>query len=404
MSEIRAAKRLDGVRYDIRGPVLRRARQLEAQGHEIIKLNLGNPGQFALDAPSSVLDKVAQSVRVAQGYSDSRGIPAAREAVAQYYSGRGVTGIGPDDVYLGNGVSELILMALQGLLNSDDEVLVPSPDYPLWTGAIRMSGGRPVHYRCDEKDDWLPDLDHVRSMISPRTRALVIITPNNPTGSVYSKSALLGLLDLARSHGLLVLVDEIYDQILYEDAVHHHTAALAPDLVVLTFGGLSKNYRLAGYRSGWLVPSGPRAMASHYLGGLELLASMRLCPNVLAQHAIEPALNGKIDITALLKPGGRLRDQRDLAWRKLTEIPGVDCVKPAGSLYLFPRLDPDAYPITDDERMAIDFLEQYHVMLSHGTGFNLPTTDHVRVVFLAPVHVLDDALTRLAEFLKNYAQ
>lgn len=404
MTAIRAAERLDGVRYDIRGPVLRRARQLEAQGHQIIKLNLGNPGQFALDAPSSLLDEVAQSVRVAQGYSDSRGIPAAREAVARYYLERAVAGVSPDDVYLGNGVSELIAMALQAFLNADDEVLVPSPDYPLWTGTTRMCGGRPVHYRCDENEGWLPDLDHVRSQISPRTRALVIINPNNPTGSVYSKSMLLGLLDLARSHGLLVLVDEIYDQILYEDAVHHHAAALAPDLVVLTFGGLSKNYRLAGYRSGWLVVSGPRDMASNYLEGLELLASMRLCPNVLAQHAVEPALNGAIDISPLLKPGGRLRDQRDLAWQKLSEIPGVGCVKPAGSLYLFPRLDPDTYRITDDERMAIDFLEQYHVMLSHGSGFNLPTTDHMRVVFLAPVHVLDDALSRLAEFLKNYAQ
>jgi alanine-synthesizing transaminase len=404
MRAIRVAERLDGVKYDIRGPVLRRARQLEAQGHQIIKLNLGNPGQFGLDAPSSLLDQVAQSVRVAQAYSDSRGIPTAREAVAQYYRRHGVADVGPDDVYLGNGVSELIMMTLQAFLNPGDEVLVPSPDYPLWTGAIRMCGGQPVHYRCDEKDGWLPDLDHVRSQISPRTRALVIINPNNPTGSVYSKGTLLGLLDLARRHGLLVLADEIYDQILYEDAVHHYTAALAPDLAVLTYGGLSKSCRLAGFRSGWLAASDPLGVLRDYREGIELLASMRLCPNVLAQHAIELALSGTIDITDLLLPGGRLRDQRDLAWQRLSEIPGVDCVKAAGSLYLFPRLDPDVYRITDDERMAIDFLEQYHVVLSHGTAFNLPTTDHVRVVFLAPVHVLDDALGRLAEFLKNYAQ
>lgn len=401
---IRGADRLDGVTYDIRGPVLRRAKQLEAQGHQIIKLNLGNPGQFALDAPDPLLDQVAKSVRVAQGYSDSRGIPVAREAVAQYYRQHGLAGVSADDVYLGNGVSELIAMSLQALLNSGDEVLVPSPDYPLWTGTVRLCGGRPVHYRCDEKEGWQPDLDQVRSQISPRTRALVIITPNNPTGCVYSESTLLGLLDLARRHGLLVFVDEIYDQILYEGAVHHYAAALAPDLPVLSLGGLSKNYRLAGYRSGWLVVSDPLGVLGDYLAGLELLSSMRLCPNVLAQNAIELALNGTIDITPLLQPGGRLRDQRDLAWHKLTEIPGVDCVKPAGSLYLFPRLDPDMYRITSDERLAIDFLEQYHVMLSHGTGFNLPTADHMRVVFLAPVDVLDDALSRLAKFLPNYAQ
>jgi alanine-synthesizing transaminase len=398
------ASRLQDVRYDIRGPVLRRMRQLEADGHQILKLNLGNPAPFGLTAPDDVLSGVVQSIGDAQGYSDARGIHPARLAVAQWYQGKGVAGVGPDDVFLGNGVSELIVMALQGLLDPGDEVLIPSPDYPLWTGAVGLCGGRAVHYRCDEQEGWAPDLGHVAEQISPRTRALVIINPNNPTGAVYSTPTLLGLLDLARRHGLLVLTDEIYDQILYEDAVHQCAAALAPDLLVLTLGGLSKTYRLAGFRSGWLVVSGPRQDAAEYLEGLELLANMRLCPNVPAQYAIEPALSGKHSIAGLLAPGGRLREQRDHSWRKMNEIPGVDCVKPAGALYLFPRLDPDIYKISDDERMVIDLLEQEHLLLSHGTGFNLPTADHLRLVFLAAVDVLDDAIGRLAEFLAGYHQ
>jgi alanine-synthesizing transaminase len=398
------ASRLQDVRYDIRGPVLRRARQLEAEGHPILKLNLGNPAPFGLTAPDAVLSDVVHSIGDAQGYSDARGIYPARLAVARSYEARGVTGVGPDDVFLGNGVSELIVMALQGLLDPGDEVLIPSPDYPLWTGAVGLCGGRAVHYRCDEQAGWAPDLDHVAAQITRRTRALVIINPNNPTGAVYSPGTLLGLLDLARRNRLLVLTDEIYDQILYEDAVHQCAAALAPDLLVLTLGGLSKTYRLAGFRSGWLVVSGPRQDAAEYLEGLELLANMRLCPNVPAQYAIEPALSGKHSIAGLLQPGGRLREQRDHSWRTMNEIPGVDCVKPAGALYLFPRLDPDIYKISDDERMVIDLLEQEHLLLSHGTGFNLPTADHLRLVFLAAVDVLDDAITRLARFLDGYQQ
>ncbi len=398
------ASRLSNVRYDIRGPVLHRARELESAGHEIIKLNLGNPAPFGLDAPADVVSDVVKHIGDAQGYSDARGIYPARLAVSQSFERRGVIGVTPDDVFLGNGVSELIVMSLQALLNAGDEVLVPSPDYPLWTGAVSLCGGRAVHYWCAEQDDWAPDLDHVASQITARTRALVIINPNNPTGAVYSRETLLGLLELARKHGLLVLTDEIYDQILYEGAVHHSAAALAPDLLVLTLGGLSKTYRLAGFRSGWLVVSGPRDHATDYLDGLELLANMRLCPNVPAQHAIEPALGGRVDITHLLEPGGRLRDQRDHAWEKLTAIPGISCVRPAGALYLFPRLDPEVYPISDDERMMIDFLEQQHVLLSHGSGFNLPTTDHLRLVFLAGVPVLDEAIGRLATFLAGYQQ
>jgi len=402
--EVVQAGRLSNVRYDIRGPVLRRARQLEAAGHEIIKLNLGNPAPFGLDAPDDVLSDVVKHVSDSQGYSDARGIQSAREAVAQFFDRRGVAGIGPDEVFLGNGVSELIVMALQALLDAGDEVLVPSPDYPLWTGAINLCGGQAVHYRCDEQAGWEPDLEHVASSISARTKALVIINPNNPTGAVYSRQTLLGLLDLARTHGLLVLTDEIYDQILYDGAVHCSAAALAPDLLVLTLGGLSKTYRLAGFRSGWLVVSGPREHAADYLDGLELLANMRLCPNVPAQHAIEPALGGRVDITHLLEPGGRLRDQRDHAWRMMTAIPGVTCYKPAGALYLFPRLDPELHQIRDDEQMMIDLLEQQHVLLSHGSGFNLPTTDHLRLVFLASVPVLTDAIGRLATFLAGYHQ
>ncbi len=401
---VQQANRLRDVRYDIRGPVLRRARQLEADGHQILKLNLGNPAPFGLNAPESVLRDVVQSIRDAQGYSDARGIYPARLAVAESFERKGVTGVGPDDVFLGNGVSELIVMALQGLLDTGDEVLIPSPDYPLWTGAVGLCGGRAVHYRCDEQEGWAPDLGHVAGQITTRTRALVIINPNNPTGAVYSKDTLLGLLDLARRHRLLVLTDEIYDQILYEDAVHECAAALAPDLLVLTLGGLSKTYRLAGFRSGWLVVSGPRDEAAEYLEGLELLANMRLCPNVPAQYAIAPALGGKQSIEPLLEPGGRLREQRDHAWTAMSAIPGVDCVKPAGALYLFPRLDPDVHKIVDDERMVIDLLEQQHLLLSHGTGFNLPSADHLRLVFLAPVEVLDDAIGRLARFLADYHQ
>jgi alanine-synthesizing transaminase len=402
--QVEQAGRLSNVRYDIRGPVLHRARELEAAGHEIIKLNLGNPAAFGLEAPPDVVSDVVKHIADAQGYSDARGIYPARLAVSQSFERRGVVGVTADDVFLGNGVSELIVMSLQALLNAGDEVLVPSPDYPLWTGAVNLCGGQTVHYRCAEDDGWEPDLEHVARQITARTRALVIINPNNPTGAVYSREVLLGLLDLARKNGLLVLTDEIYDQILYDGVVHHSAASLAPDLLVLTLGGLSKTYRLAGFRAGWLVISGPRDHAADYLDGLELLANMRLCPNVPAQHAIEPALGGRVDITHLLQPGGRLRDQRDHAWEMMTAIPGISCVRPSGALYLFPRLDPERYQISDDEQMMIDFLEQQHVLLSHGTGFNLPTTDHLRLVFLAGVPLLDEAIGRLATFLAGYQQ
>jgi alanine-synthesizing transaminase len=401
---IEQASRLADVRYDIRGPVARRARELEESGHEIIKLNIGNPAPFGLFGPDAVLTAVQAAVGQAQGYSDARGIAPAREAVAAYYTRRGVAGITPGDVYIGNGVSELIVMTLQGLLNPGDEVLVPSPDYPLWTGAVTLCSGRAVHYRCEEADGWQPDLEDLVAKVGARTRALVIINPNNPTGAVYSPRTLEAMLDIARRHNLLVLTDEIYDQILYDGAKHVSTAALAPDIATLTLGGMSKNYRLAGFRAGWLVVSDPRNDLGDYREGLDLLASMRMCSNVLAQQAIPAALNGEIDISPLLVPGGRLRDQRDFAWHKLTEIPGVTCVKPQGALYLFPRLDPDVYKISDDEKMVIDLLEQQHLLITHGSGFNLPSTDHLRVVFLADTQILGDAIGRLAAFLRDYQQ
>jgi len=401
---VEQASRLKNVRYDIRGPVLRRAQELEAAGHRILKLNLGNPAPWGLSTPEPIVADMVMHLGDAEGYSDARGIYSARVAVAQYYQTLGVESVQPDDVFLGNGVSELIVMSLQALLNTGDEVLVPSPDYPLWTGAVTLCGGRPVHYRCDETQDWAPDLEHVAAQVTPNTRAIVIINPNNPTGAVYSRETLLGLLEIARRNNLLVLADEIYDKILYDDARHECAAALAPDLLVLTMSGLSKAYRAAGFRSGWMAVSGPTTHASEYLEGLQLLANMRLCPNVPAQHAVQTALGGFQSITTLIRPGGRLYEQRNHAWRKINEIPGVDCVRPAGALYLFARLDPEVHKIRDDQKMIIDLLEQQLMLLSHGTGFNLPTPDHLRIVFLAPVDVLDDATNRLARFLASYRQ
>ncbi|GIF03708.1 pyridoxal phosphate-dependent aminotransferase [Actinoplanes siamensis] len=401
---MRQAQRLKSVRYDIRGPVLRRAQELEAAGHRILKLNLGNPAPWGLATPEPIVADVVQNIVAAQGYSDARGIYSARVAVAQHYQTLGVAGIQPDDVLLGNGVSELIVMVLQALLDTGDEVLVPSPDYPLWTGAVNLCSGRAVHYRCDESQDWAPDLDHIASRITDRTRALVVINPNNPTGAVYSEQTLLGMIELARKHGLLIFADEIYDKIVYDGATHHTLAALAPDVPVVSMGGLSKVYRAAGFRSGWLATSGFHGDDTDYLDGLQLLANMRVCPNVPAQHAIQTALGGYQSIEELTRPGGRLLEQRDHAWRALTDIPGVDCVKPAGALYLFARLNPEVHKIHDDERLVIDLLEQQHLLISHGTGFNLGTPDHLRLVFLAATDVLDDAVSRIRTFLSTYTQ
>src|SRR3954452_9824802 len=377
--------------------------RLEAEGHRILRLNLGNPAPFGFDAPDEIVADMARTLATAQGYSDSKGILTARRAVVQYHQGKGIEGIDVEDVWLGNGVSELITMSLQALLNDGDEVLIPSPDYPLWTAITTLCGGRAVHYLCDEADGWQPDLDDLEAKITDRTRALVVINPNNPTGAVYHRSALERMVELARKHGLLLLADEIYDQILYDDAEHVSLASLAPDVVCVTFNGLSKSYRGAGYRAGWAVVSGPREHARSFLDGLTLLSNMRLCPNVPAQHGIQAALGGPRDIGELVLPGGRLHEQRDHAHRLLNDIPGVSCTLPRGALYVFPRLDIDVHPVEDDEALVLQFLREEHVLIGNGTGFNWPTPDHLRIVTLPPADELADALVRLGEFLDRYA-
>ena len=401
--ELRQSDKLAGVAYDVRGPVLDEAMRLEAEGHKIIRLNIGNPAPFGFDAPDEIVADMARSLTHAQGYSESRGILPARRAVVQYHQAKGVDGIDVDDVWLGNGVSELITMTLQALLNDGDEVLIPAPDYPLWTAITTLTGGKAVHYLCDEAADWLPAIDDLEAKITDRTKAIVVINPNNPTGAVYPRELLERITDLAREHGLLLLADEIYDQILYDDTEHTALACIAPDLLCVTFNGLSKAYRVAGYRAGWAVVSGPREHARNFLEGLTLLANMRLCPNVPAQYGIQAALGGPRDITGLVLPGGRLHDQRDLAHRMLNSIPGVSCTLPKGALYVFPRIDPKRYRIDDDEEMVVEFLRQEHVMIGHGSGFNWPRPDHVRIVTLPSVDELGDALERLERFLSRRA-
>jgi alanine-synthesizing transaminase len=404
MRPVTQSHKLANVCYEIRGPVLAEARRLEDEGHRILKLNIGNPAPFGFEAPDDILVDVIQALPTAQGYSDSKGILSARRAIAQHYEVRDFPPVDIDDIYLGNGVSELIVMAMQGLLNDGDEVLIPAPDYPLWTAAASLAGGRPVHYVCDEQADWAPDLDDIASKISDRTKAIVVINPNNPTGAVYPAEVLQGIADLARKHELIIMADEIYDKILYDDAKHTSIAALAPDLFCLTFNGLSKAYRVAGFRSGWLVLTGPKEHARNYIEGLDILANMRLCANVPAQHAIQVALGGYQSINELIHPGGRLHEQRNRAWELLNDIPGVSATKPKGALYLFPRLDPKVYTIRDDERFAFELLREQKLLVVHGTGFNWPSHDHFRIVFLPRIEELEDAIGRLAKFLHNYSQ
>ncbi|MYS83767.1 pyridoxal phosphate-dependent aminotransferase [Embleya scabrispora] len=404
MPEVRQSGKLADVCYDIRGPVLDEAKRLEDEGHRILKLNIGNPAPFGFEAPDEILHDMIRNLPAAQGYSDSKGVLSARRAVVQHYQTRGIEGVDVDDVYLGNGVSELIVMALQALLNNGDEVLVPMPDYPLWTAAVSLSGGTPVHYLCDEGAEWYPDLDDIAAKITDRTRAIVVINPNNPTGSVYPQPILEGIVDLARRHGLLLLADEIYDKILYDDAVHVPLASLAPDLLCLTFNGLSKAYRVAGFRSGWLLLSGPKRHAASYIEGLNILANMRLCANVPSQHAIATALGGYQSINDLILPGGRLHAQRDAAYEALTSIPGVTCVKPKGALYAFPRIDPDVCKIVDDEKFVLDLLRSQRILVVQGTGFNWHQPDHFRVVTLPQVDDLTDAITRIGDFIGSYSQ
>jgi alanine-synthesizing transaminase len=396
------SSKLAEVCYDIRGPVLEAAKLLEAQGHRILKLNIGNPAPFGFSAPDEILVDVTRNLGDAQGYSDSQGLLSARTAIVQHYQSRGLDTVTVDDIWLGNGVSELIVMSLQAMLNDGDEVLLPAPDYPLWTAATSLAGGRPVHYLCDESAGWLPDLDDLKSKITARTRAIVVINPNNPTGAVYDDASLQGIAELARQHDLVVLADEIYDKILYDDASHTPFAVIAPDLFTLTFNGLSKAYRLAGYRSGWLMAAGPKRHAASYLEGITILANMRLCANVPGQHAVQTALGGRQSIRDLILPGGRLLEQRDAAVTALRAIPGVSCFQPQGALYVFPKLDPELYPITDDQQFVLEFLREQHVLLVQGTGFNWPTPDHLRIVTLPHSEVLTEAIGRLGTFLASY--
>ena len=377
---------------------------MEEEGQRILKLNIGNPAAFGFDAPAEIIKDVILNLPAAQGYCDAKGVFSARKAVMQYTQQREIEGVTIDDIFIGNGVSELIMMSMQGLLNSGDEILVPAPDYPLWTAAVTLSGGSAVHYIKDEQSDWYPDLTDMRTKITSKTKGIVVINPNNPTGAVYPRKILEGIVELAREFNLILFADEIYDKILYDDAEHIALASLAPDLLCVTFNGLSKSWRAAGFRSGWMVVSGAKEQASSYLDGLQMLASMRLCANVPAQYAIQTALGGYQSINDLVLPGGRLREQRDKAWEMLTSIPGVSCVKPKGALYLFPKLDPAMYPIENDEMMVMELLQQEKILLVQGTGFNWPTHDHVRLVTLPRVDELEMAIGRFAHFLDRLHQ
>jgi alanine-synthesizing transaminase len=404
MREVTQSQKLADVCYDIRGPVLEEAKRLEDEGHRILKLNIGNPAPFGFEAPDEILVDMIAQLPLAQGYSDSKGIIGARRAVTQYYRLKGVEGVSTEDVYLGNGVSELIVMAMQAMLDNGDEVLIPAPDYPLWTAATALAGGTPVHYLCDESEGWIPDLADLAAKITPRTKAIVVINPNNPTGAVYPDHILRGIIALAREHELVLMADEIYDKILYDDATHTALASLAPDVFCLNFNGLSKAYRVAGFRSGWLALSGPKHHARSFIQGLNILANMRLCANVPAQHAIATALGGYQSITELILPGGRLLAQRNLAWELINSIPGVSCTKPGGALYLFPRLDPEVHEIHDDERFALDLVRQAKILVVQGTGFNWPHPDHFRIVTLPHVQDLEEAIGRIGNFLASYRQ
>ena len=401
---IHRSDKLDNVLYDIRGPILDEATRLEQDGHRITKLNIGNPAPFGFEAPEEVLVDMIRNLPISQGYCDSQGLYSARKAVMQYGQRKGIAGVEIDDITVGNGVSELIVMALQGLLNNGDEVLIPAPDYPLWTAATHLSGGRAVHYRCDEDNGWFPDVADIEAKITDRTRALVVINPNNPTGAVYSRESLQQLVEVARRHDLVVMADEIYDKILYDEAEHTSIASLADDVLFVTMNGLSKTYRVAGFRSGWMTVSGAKNRASEYIEALRLLSSMRLCANVPAQHAIQSSLGGYQSIAEFTTPGGRLYEQRAVAYEMINNIDGLSCTRPQGALYLFPKIDADRFGIKDDEQFVLDFLRSEHVLLVQGTGFNMPEPDHFRIVFLPTVRDLKNAIGRLEKFLASYQQ
>ncbi|QWT45293.1 pyridoxal phosphate-dependent aminotransferase [Azospira inquinata] len=402
MQPILKSAKLANVCYDIRGPVLAHAKKMEEDGQRIIKLNIGNPATFGFETPEEIVEDMIRNLPAASGYSDSKGLFSARKAIMHYCQQKGIANVKLDDIYVGNGVSELIVMAMQALLNNGDEVLVPAPDYPLWTAAVSLAGGTPRHYMCDEEAGWIPDLDDIRAKITPATRAIVLINPNNPTGALYPTDFLQEVVEIARQHQLIIYADEIYDKVLYDGRKHVSIASLADDVLFVTFNGLSKNYRACGYRAGWLVVSGEKRHARDYIEGLNILSSMRLCANVPAQFAIQTALGGYQSIDDLVAPSGRLCKQRDLAWQMLNDIPGVSCVKPQAALYLFPRLDLKMYPITDDQQFILDLLMEEKVLLVQGTGFNWHEPDHFRVVFLPNVDDLHEALGRLGRFLDGY--
>ena len=404
MKPIVKSAKLANVGYDIRGPVLDKARQMEDEGHRIIKLNIGNVAAFGVMPPDEIVQDMIHNLpsQVAAGYTDSKGLFAPRKAVMHYTQEKAVAGVTVDDIYLGNGASELIAMSMNALLDAGDEVLIPSPDYPLYTAVVSLSGGTPVHYRCDEGSGWLPDIDDIKARITPQTKAIVVINPNNPTGALYPTEVLQAIVDVARQHQLIVFADEIYDKTLYDGATHTSIASLADDVLFVTFNGLSKNYRACGFRSGWMVVSGAKRSARDYIEGLNMLASMRLCANTPGQLAIQTALGGYQSIKDLVAPGGRLCRQRDKAYELLTQIPGVSVVKPKAALYMFPRLDPKMYPIADDQQFAYELLAEQKVLIVQGTGFNWPDHDHFRLVFLPNVDDLAEAVGRIERFLHGY--
>lgn len=404
MTTHKKSEKLDNVCYDIRGPVLDHAKRLEEEGHKIIKLNIGNPAPFGLDAPDEIIRDVMLNLRNSQGYCDSRGLFAARKAIMQYCQQKEIPNVQIDDIYTGNGVSELIALAMQGLLNNEDEVLIPAPDYPLWTAAVNLAGGTAVHYMCDEEAEWYPDLEDIKRKITPHTKGIVIINPNNPTGALYPKEILEQLVEIACQNKLIVFSDEIYDKILYDGSEHISTASLSEELLFITFNGLSKSHRIAGFRAGWMVISGNKEIAKDYIDGLNILSTMRLCSNVPAQFAIQTALGGYQSMEKLLLPGGRLKEQRDCCYKLLNEIPGVSCTNPKGAFYVFPKLDSKKFNITNDVKFVLDLLLEQKVLLVQGTGFNWPEPNHFRLVFLPSKQDLTCAIKKLGEFLSHYKQ
>ena len=404
MRTFNKSSKLDNVLYDVRGPVVEEAGRMEAQGRRVLKLNIGTPAPFGFSAPQEVIEDMMTNVKDSQGYSDSRGIFAARKAIMQYCQNKKIPNVSMDDIYTGNGVSELINLAMQALLDDGDEILIPAPDYPLWTACATLAGGKAVHYICDEESEWYPDLQDIEKKITPRTRGIVIINPNNPTGAVYSTELLQGLIDIARRHDLIIMADEIYDKILYDDVAHRSICTLCDDVTIITYNGLSKVYRACGFRQGWMMITGPKARAKGFIDGIKMMMAMRLCANVPLQHAIQTALGGYQSINELIVPGGRLHRQREALYNRLNAIEGISVVKPHGALYMFPKIDIKRYNIKDDQKFCLDLLRQEKMLIVQGTGFNWPAPDHFRIVFLPTVEVINDACDRLERFLKNYHQ